>query len=519
MKGTSVLIAVAMWAVLWAVSVNAGTVERGRIATSGAPSFLGAVGQPSGWNEGRGGYNVKMFGAVGDGPHQSARASHPVSGWCSNHGGTRYTVTTDAKCLTAIRQDYHEVTSLTNEIDWAAVNAAIDASKTRGSFGGTILLPNSKGCYTFDQPLQNGNGVILKGEGSPGTCITYYGSDYAIHTPANINSYTVQDIDIYVANVAGGGIKVGDDYRHVLIKQVNIILPSGSRGYGESNDDRGTHGGIDVMNEMVRVTGGYIGFHSEGRSSSNQWLCIDCYADSARHIGFALQSGINQTICIQCAADNSGGYGFDLHPAFDNFVHLIGTTCEHAILSCYLIEGQGGAVTLEQPATYEDFGVPYDVANASGVDVTLIQPASVSTAGVTSAQCTSAKSLTIIGNTEFDKLPATSWTACLAPTMQGALQSSAYVSRGDRFTSNKGCSETSLVGGPTVGYFLAGSDDCTTTIRMGGFVRAPHGWVCSVWDLTTKADTLREIDFTTTTVTITGNLRRGDRVAFTCQGF
>jgi nitrous oxidase accessory protein NosD len=66
--------------------------------------------------------SVMDFGAVGDG------TSHPVSGWCSNYSGTRYTATTDAACLTAIQADYPDVAAITEERDTVAINAAIDAA-------------------------------------------------------------------------------------------------------------------------------------------------------------------------------------------------------------------------------------------------------------------------------------------------------------------------------------------------------------------------------------------------------
>jgi hypothetical protein len=99
------------------------------------------------------------------------------------------------------------------------------------------------------------------------------------------------------------------------------------------------------------------------------------------------------------------------------------------------------------------------------------------------------------------------------------VQAAGFQSKGTTFTSNAGCSETSLTGGASKGSFLAGATTCTTTITMGNTLTAANGWACSVWDVTTTADTLKQTATTTTTVTFSGTVASSDKIIFSCDGF
>lgn len=122
------------------------------------------------------------FGAIADG------GTHPVSGWCSSYGGTRYPASSDAACLTAIQNDYPFVTAITQEMDWAALQAGINFAsanqrelflpqgtyritqalnitsnlKLRGQSWryGTVILPIGVGCLNFAGPSAPGGAVF-----------------------------------------------------------------------------------------------------------------------------------------------------------------------------------------------------------------------------------------------------------------------------------------------------------------------------------------------------------------------
>ena len=95
--------------------------------------------------------SIKDFGAIGDG------ASHPLS--------ERYST------LTAAQVDYPFVTSLTQTIDYAATQAALNAVATRG--GGSLLIPaaTSDAGYQISTRLVVPDKVNIYGEGYM-SCLT-----------------------------------------------------------------------------------------------------------------------------------------------------------------------------------------------------------------------------------------------------------------------------------------------------------------------------------------------------------
>lgn len=101
----------------------------------------------------------------------------------------------------------------------------------------------------------------------------------------------------------------------------------------------------------------------------------------------------------------------------------------------------------------------------------------------------------------------------------GTIKAPAYISAGTTFTATGCGTPTSLTGGTTAGSFLAQATSCTVTVTMGNLATAPNGWSCSVWDVTTTADTLKETAYTTTTVTFSGTVASGDKIIFGCTGF
>lgn len=80
--------------------------------------------------------SVKDFGAVGDGVYR------PVSDWYTP-GNAQYRGYAD---LAAVQADYPHVTSATNSIDWAGIQAALDAN-----IGG--MITGTKGVYVVDDTL------------------------------------------------------------------------------------------------------------------------------------------------------------------------------------------------------------------------------------------------------------------------------------------------------------------------------------------------------------------------------
>jgi hypothetical protein len=93
------------------------------------------------------------------------------------------------------------------------------------------------------------------------------------------------------------------------------------------------------------------------------------------------------------------------------------------------------------------------------------------------------------------------------------------ISSGTTFTA-AGCSNSTLVGGPTVGTYTSGTTGaCTVTITMGNAATSTTGWACYASDRTTPANIQSNSASTTTTATITGTTVTGDVISFGCLGY
>jgi hypothetical protein len=93
-------------------------------------------------------------------------------------------------------------------------------------------------------------------------------------------------------------------------------------------------------------------------------------------------------------------------------------------------------------------------------------------------------------------------------------------SAGTKFTTDGGCSETSLVGGTQSGALNSGtSGTCTFVVTMGGGVNATHAWSCWANDITTPADAIRQRTVGSASVTFSGTTVSGDLINFGCLAY
>lgn len=92
-----------------------------------------------------------------------------------------------------------------------------------------------------------------------------------------------------------------------------------------------------------------------------------------------------------------------------------------------------------------------------------------------------------------------------------------FVNAGATFTASGCGTPTSLTGGAFGGSFLAQAASCTAVLTTG--FTMTNGYGCSVWDVTTTADTLKETAYNATTVTLSGTVVIGDKIVFNCSGF
>jgi hypothetical protein len=143
--------------------------------------------------------SVKDFGAIGDG------SSHPVSGWCTYAGGTRYTAANASACLTAVQADYSFVAAVSEQMDAVAAQAAINAA----SIGGTLYFPLGSyitNALTIAKPLSlfgDGCGATTVKTTSGVTLLSFSGTSNVSVSGMTLDSN-------YPTSTTGGGILLTD---------------------------------------------------------------------------------------------------------------------------------------------------------------------------------------------------------------------------------------------------------------------------------------------------------------------
>lgn len=109
-----------------------------------------------------------------------------------------------------------------------------------------------------------------------------------------------------------------------------------------------------------------------------------------------------------------------------------------------------------------------------------------------------------------------------APTDTSAfVEAAAFISGGTKFTTNAGCTESTLVGGAEAGNFKVGQNTaCTVIVTIGGGITSPNGWACQANDETAvPAVAIRQTAHTTTTASLLMTVATNDVISFSCTGY
>lgn len=356
----------------WRYSINAGTVVTSMSldALTGTLTTVGPVvlpanptanlqAAPKQYVDAKEPFNVKNYGAIGDG------ASHPLSAFY----GT----------LAAAQAVYPKATALTNEIDWAAAQTALDAA---GVAGGRVVFP--AGRYMMSGELvipempstdDGRNAVDIKGAGMRNTVLEWPtdlgAGKFAIRGPNRVTSYMrtkISDILFYgprdadtlgvtPANMDG----VGVSHRFLLERVrcewfragINIIgdhtnfyhVESGKNYYGVYWDGDATNRGDH------NFTSCDINGNKFANLAVHAVNTIDGAIFSGCHLGFApwgiwietgtrTLSAVSNTTFTDCSfeAIGNGICGIaDARGAYNNIVTTVFTQCSGTQLDSYKI--------------------------------------------------------------------------------------------------------------------------------------------------------------------------------------
>jgi hypothetical protein len=109
---------------------------------------------------------------------------------------------------------------------------------------------------------------------------------------------------------------------------------------------------------------------------------------------------------------------------------------------------------------------------------------------------------------------------CSEMTKGYCLSNGVWIPAGNTFSSDGGCLETSLSGGPVSGKFKINRSSCTIVITMGNSLTAKNGWSCWANDETHAFSVgYRQTASTTTTASISMTGTTSDVIDFGCAPY
>lgn len=184
--------------------------------------------------------SVKDFGAVGDGN------AHPLS--------ERFT------SLAAAQNVYPFVTSLSQSVDWAAIQAAIKTLEAQPQRG-VLRIPAGK--YIISDTILVTKAIKIRGDGEASSIITATQSIDAIFANlASSNDHGLHIIDLTITNslpigsqTSGSGIRLNGVYR-ATIRNVKVL--------GCYNGVRATNSGLSVVSNLHVIVFNHAGLLFDG---------------------------------------------------------------------------------------------------------------------------------------------------------------------------------------------------------------------------------------------------------------
>ena len=272
------------------------------------------------------------------------------------------------------------------------------------------------------------------------------------------------------------------------ITTASTLTYKGTGGLNVSGGGASFNGGITINGDLdgpSRIRNQYSGIAIQGGwGTTGTAQVIDTY-NSGTIAGGA------DAICMSTSADQTAT---DCPAGAINVIGIMGSGAGNAPVI------KTGVYPVNLDGTYSPVHGQYACVSPTTAGKATIQTARCSSSGQIGMVDTSSTSVT---TASVDIYPA-------PPAGSGG---------GTTFTAS-GCSNSTLVGGPSAGSYDSGtSGTCTVVVTMGASMAAPHGWACRANDLTTNADVISQTATTATTATLAGTTVSGDVINFACTGY
>lgn len=201
-------------------------------------------------------FNVKTFGAIGSG------GSHPLSLY--------YSTLAEAQAV------YPHATALTNELDWAATQKAIDTATIAG---GQVSIP--PGTFLTDQRIRGKTAVDLRGAGKAKTVIESTVSMIGIiytDEADGVASFAIRDMTIQSATVTTN-YSACIDLLNCSYFEIEHVRTRGA-GHAGVVIERGSNNGkihdLTILDVTVGLTANLGGY--------GLWFFRDCYDITATQV-------------------------------------------------------------------------------------------------------------------------------------------------------------------------------------------------------------------------------------------
>lgn len=234
--------------------------------------------------------SVRDFGAIGDG------TLHTVAEWIIPGALGRFAN------LAALQVEYPHVTATTESIDWAAIQAAVNASRN-------VYIPQQTGAFYYsNKNVVCRQDTVVHGANKQNTVVKFFNSSGFTATSTGLGAYDLQLINFSIfgdgSGVTWDGINIDGSGSNFGRVKLDCLVISGFSRDGISM----TKPIVTEISLIQSSDNGQHGFNIEGDGTSVHASL--CYASGNDGVGWRLGGRIQYSAFTACASDGNTSHGW-----------------------------------------------------------------------------------------------------------------------------------------------------------------------------------------------------------------